>query len=300
MSVDAQAAVAELESKRRASAVAAGPRRVSPPTFCVGKVHRRNILVLGLSGAGKSSMLHTFLSLLPALGLEAAEPGTAVSASSPATRAALQRYSFRLADKGGGPPYSVCIGLAKGITDSASFARCARRVLEATKSWLSEIHHVVICAKAYRLKHDKNRLKELRGLVEALVPEGKDQYCTLMLNHCDVLSGKAAERQCADLRGVFPAANVLDVCLADPRQCVADPGVQRYLQERIQGSMRRFYSQVIEPCNEEGPCCPFKKLAAAPQDGLAWSELALLQREPQPTPKPEVTSQEEEVVMGGL
>ena len=212
------------------------------------KITQRVILIVGLTGSGKSSIIKALCS-----GEDEQGNAVQVKMSFRSVTKNLQEYSNNLIinPKDKNDKYAVTLIDTVGLGDTqVDVQTILKQVIENIPLCLSKIHRIVFCFKMDRLRARMS--EELSVMYKFFKMVGaKAENFVLCLTFCDILNDRTIGefweelKLCEDLEMVKEIQKVTYTSFPDLDECDDDEYLRKYLHHKARTSRRRVFSSII-------------------------------------------------------
>lgn len=229
------------------------------------KIKQRVILIVGLTGSGKSSIIKALCS-----GEDEHGNGIQVKMCFRSVTKNLQEYSNNLIvnPKDHNDKYAVTLIDTVGLGDSqVDVQTILKQVVENIPMCLSKIHRIVFCFKMDRLRAKMS--EELSIMYKFFKMVGaKPENFVLCLTFCDILNDRTIGefweelKLCDDLEMVKEVQKVTYTSFPDLDECDDDKYLKEYLNRKARISRRRVFSSIIS--DETRPFFPHDAMIRMP------------------------------------
>jgi GTP-binding protein EngB required for normal cell division len=226
----------------------------------VVKVKSRNILVVGLTGSGKSSIIGSIC------GVE----GIASLRLRSVTSNITLYQDNKITDPDNGDEYVINLFDTVGLGDqNVDVPKILKQIIEIMPTELSKIHKIVFCFKMDRLRafmaQELNSVYNFFKLVGA-----KIENFVICLTFCDILNNKTIGdfwnemKETADLEMAKEIRQVTFVSFPNLHECDQVDSLLEYLKGKIENSKVRIFNSVVK--GEIEPFYPHSIMTRMPEE----------------------------------
>jgi GTPase SAR1 family protein len=223
--------------------------------FTTTVITNKNILVVGLTGSGKSSIISAICNVQE--GKEISQ----MSCKSVTTNLTMYPNNKIVNPTKKSDEYSINCFDTVGLGDGKiSVPVILKQIIDLMPKQLSTIHQVVFCFKMDRLRAEMS--KELSIVYNFFKLVGaKPEHFTICLTFCDILNNQTIKRfwdelATIELPLVKEISKVTYTSFPNLKEVDSDEGLQEYLRKKFKMSKRRVFQSIIEGQIE--PFYPFE------------------------------------------